>query len=72
MKARYRFMEWRLTANPDAVGFTGRCVECGDASAAAPIPDEVQVWCLKHAGVSGHRVYELATVQMFAAEPNGD
>ncbi|MFE9558840.1 hypothetical protein ACFYOD_35960 [Streptomyces sp. NPDC006703] len=70
MKARYRFKKWRLTANPDVVGFTGKCTWCPQTSFTVPLPDEAQLWCLQHAGATGHKVYELATVQMFTATPD--
>ncbi|MEU9112064.1 hypothetical protein AB0D04_09785 [Streptomyces sp. NPDC048483] len=68
MRARYRFAEWTLSVMPDtAVRHVGRCLTCRERSSDAADADEVQVWCLRHAGLTHHSGYELAAFQCFDA-----
>jgi hypothetical protein len=68
MRAQYRYVDWRLTASQDTTGFTGKCSGCDQASKPLPSSDAAQVWCLNHAGATGHRIFELTTAQRFTAE----
>ncbi|GAA2273405.1 hypothetical protein GCM10010234_05580 [Streptomyces hawaiiensis] len=68
VRRQYRFAEWTLTAVPTmAVRHFGRCLTCGQCSASTAEPDEAQVWCLKHAGLTHHSGYELSAFQYFNA-----
>lgn len=63
-RRRYRFAEWTLTTVPTmAVRHFGKCLTCGQRSAGTAEPDEAQVWCLKHAGLTHHSGYELSASQ---------
>jgi hypothetical protein len=65
---RYRFTDWTLTVMPNmAVRHFGKCLTCGERSADTAEPDDAQVWCLKHAGLTHHSGYELSAFQYFNA-----
>ncbi|MFJ8314028.1 MULTISPECIES: DUF6415 family natural product biosynthesis protein [unclassified Streptomyces] len=63
----YQCTDWRLTARPAPVRCTGKCSGCGQRSDTLASSDAAQMWCRDHAGATGHRVYELATVQTLTA-----
>ncbi|GGV66834.1 hypothetical protein GCM10010277_74950 [Streptomyces longisporoflavus] len=65
---RYRQILWTLTAIPaiDA-RHVGKCLTCSDRSVDTADPDEAQMWCLKHAGLTRHTGYELSAFQLFNA-----
>jgi hypothetical protein len=68
VRRRYRFAEWTLTAMPTmTVRHFGKCLTCGQRSADTAEPDEAQLWCLKHAGLTHHSGYELSAFQYFNA-----
>ncbi|MEV5877937.1 hypothetical protein AB0L75_27685 [Streptomyces sp. NPDC052101] len=67
-RRRYRFAQWTLAAMPAmAVRHFGKCLTCGERSADTADPDDAQVWCLKHAGLTHHSGYELSAFQYFNA-----
>ncbi|WP_455755154.1 DUF7848 domain-containing protein [Streptomyces luteogriseus] len=68
MRRRYRFAEWALRVAPNmAVRHFGKCLTCGQRCTDTAEPDEAQVWCLKHAGLTHHSGYELSAFQYFNA-----
>jgi hypothetical protein len=68
VRRRYRFAEWTLTAMPTmTVRHFAKCLTCGQRSADTAEPDEAQLWCLKHAGLTHHSGYELSAFQYFNA-----
>ncbi|MFE0106764.1 hypothetical protein [Streptomyces sp. NPDC059009] len=73
VRARYQMAMWRLIGHRDVLTFTGACrtPECGQDSTPRTSPQEAQEWCLGHAGLTGHRHYDLTTTQMFTATPDG-
>ncbi|MFI6688263.1 DUF6415 family natural product biosynthesis protein [Streptomyces sp. NPDC050485] len=68
----YQSTDWRLTARPAPVRSTGECSGCGQRSDTLASPDAAQMWCRDHAGATGHRVYELTSVQMLTAVLDDD
>ncbi|MFG2500248.1 hypothetical protein ACGFSB_18800 [Streptomyces sp. NPDC048441] len=67
-RGRYVPLEWTLAAMP-AVGVrhVGTCLVCSGHSVDTVDPDEAQLWCLKHAGMTRHTGYELTAFQFFSA-----
>lgn len=64
----YRFAEWTLKADPEAtVGYVGKCLTCSERYVDAACGDDAQLWCLRHAGITGHLGYELSALQYFGA-----
>ncbi|MCX4665904.1 hypothetical protein OG453_04320 [Streptomyces sp. NBC_01381] len=64
----YRFAEWTLKADPEsAVRYVGKCLTCSERCADTAAGDDAQLWCLKHAGITGHGGYELWAFQYFTA-----
>ncbi|MFI9170805.1 DUF7848 domain-containing protein [Streptomyces lincolnensis] len=67
-RARYRFAQWTLRAiTTMAVRHFGLCLSCDERSTDTTDPDTAQLWCLKHAGLTGHTGYELSAFQHFNA-----
>jgi hypothetical protein len=67
-RGRYRFAEWTLTAMPTmSVRYLAKCLSCGERSPDTATSDDAQVWCLKHAGVTGDTGYEMSAFQGFNA-----
>ncbi|KOT58978.1 MULTISPECIES: DUF7848 domain-containing protein [Streptomyces] len=70
MRSTYRFTEWALSAIPGAeIRYYGKCLECFAQSTDTEVPDEAQLWCLKHAGLSRCTRYEVHAFQHFDARP---
>ncbi|MEU3736553.1 hypothetical protein AB0E78_05710 [Streptomyces sp. NPDC032198] len=64
----YRFAEWTLKAEPEAaVRHVGKCLTCSEQCVDTAAGDDAQLWCLKHAGITGHGGYELSASQHFTA-----
>ncbi|MEV8319479.1 hypothetical protein AB0Q95_35510 [Streptomyces sp. NPDC059900] len=62
-------LEWTLAAMPGSVvRHVGKCLGCSDHSVDSADPDAAQLWCLRHAGLTGHRGFELSAFQFFSAE----
>ncbi|MGB8942027.1 MAG: hypothetical protein WCD21_17585 [Streptomyces sp.] len=67
-RGRYVTLEWTLAAIPAAaVRHVGKCLACSEHSVDTADPDEAQLWCLKHAGMTRHTGYELSAFQFFSA-----
>ncbi|MEV0371172.1 hypothetical protein AB0I10_15300 [Streptomyces sp. NPDC050636] len=68
MRARYRFAEWTLAADSEvSLRFVGECLDCGERCVDTASADEAQWWCLKHAGLTGDRRFEMKGFQFFTA-----
>ncbi|GAU67071.1 putative hypothetical protein [Streptomyces sp. NBRC 110611] len=68
MRARYRFLEWTLSAVPGmVVRHLGKCLTCAEQSVDTADASDAQTWCLKRAGATRHSVYELSAFQYFDA-----
>lgn len=64
----YRFAEWTLKADKEAtVRHVGKCLACSERCIDTAAGDDAQLWCLKHAGATGHSDYELKAFQFFTA-----
>ncbi|GAU67453.1 putative hypothetical protein [Streptomyces sp. NBRC 110611] len=76
MRARYRFLEWTLSAVPGmVVRHLGKCLICAEHSVDTADASDAQTWCLQHAGATRHNVYELSAFQYFDAtltDPTAD
>lgn len=67
-RGRYRHLEWTLTALPGmVVRHVGKCLLCSHHSVDSADPDQAQLWCLKHAGMTRHAKFELSAFQFFNA-----
>ncbi|MWA11581.1 hypothetical protein E5671_20765 [Streptomyces sp. BA2] len=49
------------------VRHVGKCLACGEHSVDTAEPDEAQLWCLRHAGMTRHAGFELTAFQFFSA-----
>ncbi|WP_220127583.1 hypothetical protein [Streptomyces sp. NBRC 110611] len=47
--------------------YIGKCLTCVERSVDTADPDDGQVWCLRHAGATGHTSYEMTAFQYFDA-----
>ncbi|WP_442812418.1 DUF7848 domain-containing protein [Streptomyces sp. NBC_01210] len=71
-RARYGFMDWTLLADPETgLRYAGECLDCGERSINGDSADDAQLWCLKHAGMSGDKRFKLTAFQSFDALPSG-
>ncbi|MGW2562585.1 DUF7848 domain-containing protein [Streptomyces sp. NPDC001514] len=71
-RGRFRFAEWTLTADAElGLRHYAECRNCGAKSVDTADPDDAQVWCLKHAGLTGHTSFEMTAFQLFEAAPTG-
>ncbi|MEV0527067.1 hypothetical protein AB0I66_26905 [Streptomyces sp. NPDC050439] len=67
-RGRYRPIEWTLSAVPAmSVHHIGKCLACSQRSVDTADPDDAQLWCLRHAGMTRHSDYELSAFQYFNA-----
>ncbi|MEV6757284.1 hypothetical protein [Streptomyces sp. NPDC051214] len=67
-RGQYRHIEWTLSAVPTMdLRHLGKCLTCGERSTDSAVADDAQLWCLKHAGRTQHRSYELSAFQYFNA-----
>lgn len=55
----FRFADWSLSPDTSGSGpiFVSECTTCGLASESADEPEGPEIWCLKHAGLTGHTGY---------------
>ncbi|ARF52999.1 hypothetical protein B1H19_01275 [Streptomyces gilvosporeus] len=69
MRAHYRFAEWTLTAGADcSVRYVGTCLDCGEFCVDTASADAAQGWCLRHAGLTGDKRFEMRAFQYFSAD----
>lgn len=64
-----RYADWMLSTDRQGSGpvYEAECTTCGESSEAAETKDEPELWCLRHAGVSGHTGYRGITTAFFRA-----
>jgi hypothetical protein len=70
VKALYRFVPHRLTADPqnDAVIFVAECTTCEEQSPPAAADREpVELWALAHTGRTGHTGYREIITRFWRA-----
>ncbi|MEV2252402.1 hypothetical protein AB0I94_17775 [Streptomyces sp. NPDC050147] len=64
----YRFAEWTLKADQGTtMRYVGKCLTCSERYVDTATAEHAQLWCLKHAGITGHDSYELSAFQYFTA-----
>lgn len=69
VKSRMRFAQWLLTTET-ASGppiHAAECAECDETSAGADNWEGPQVWCLQHAGRTGHTLFRVTVTGYFRA-----
>ncbi|MFE7456326.1 hypothetical protein [Streptomyces sp. NPDC057554] len=64
-----RFADWTLNVDHTGSGpvFESECTTCGDCSGAAEGKDAPEMWCLRHAGRTGHTGFRGITTAFFRA-----
>lgn len=64
-----RLVDWVL--QPDASGsgpiFEAECTTCQESSEAADGKEQPEMWCLRHAGRSGHTGFRAVMTTFFRA-----
>lgn len=65
-RGRYRFADWTLSA-VSVLDVISKCLTCGECSRATSSGPEVEMWSLKHAGMTHHTDFELTSAQVFKA-----
>ncbi|MCQ4046042.1 hypothetical protein ACFOSC_02465 [Streptantibioticus rubrisoli] len=69
VKSRVRFAQWVLStetaSGPPIHG--AECAECGEVSDGADDWDGPQMWCLQHAGRTGHTLFRGTVTGYFRA-----
>ncbi|WP_269853524.1 DUF7848 domain-containing protein [Streptomyces sp. RPT161] len=54
-KVVYRFVDHTITEHPDTdVTLEAQCLHCADESGPQTATEPVDIWCLRHAGRTGH------------------
>ncbi|WP_138355264.1 MULTISPECIES: DUF7848 domain-containing protein [Streptomyces] len=68
-RAVYRYTDWSLATDTTASGpiYAAECTSCGEASAAADEQEGPEVWCLRHAGLTGHTGFRGVITSFFRA-----
>ena len=69
LRAVFRFMDWALQVDTSGSGpiYEAECTTCSESSGTADSKDEPEVWCLRHAGRSGHTGFRAVTTSFFRA-----
>jgi hypothetical protein len=64
-----RFGQWTLTTDAAAgpLIHEAECTTCGDKSEAGRAWNDPQMWCLRHAGRTGHTAFRAKVVGFFRA-----
>lgn len=65
----WRFADWVLQLDPSVSGpvFDAKCTTCEESSGAADSKEDPEVWCLRHAGRSGHTGFQAVATMFFRA-----
>ncbi|MEU1631188.1 hypothetical protein ABZ746_39335 [Streptomyces sp. NPDC020096] len=69
VRSRMRFAQWALT-NEKASGppiHGAECVKCEESSEGADDWEGPQLWCLRHAGRTGHTLFRATVTSYFRA-----
>lgn len=66
-----RFVRWSLGNDPDGSPpiYQMECTTCLESSEAAEEKNEPELWCLKHAGRTGHTGFRGVITSFFRATP---
>ncbi|MER6051104.1 hypothetical protein ABT168_27245 [Streptomyces sp. NPDC001793] len=69
MKAGWQFADWDLNVDTSASGsiYQHQCMTCGEKSGVAATAEGPDVWCLRHAGLTGHTDFRGAVTTFFRA-----
>ncbi|MGP3983915.1 DUF7848 domain-containing protein [Streptomyces sp. KR80] len=64
------FADWSLRVDESGSGpvYEAECTTCGDQSSAADDREGPEVWCLGHAGRTGHTGFRGIITAFFRAE----
>lgn len=67
--SRMRFGQWTLATDADAgpLIHEAECTTCEEKSGAAEQWDDPQMWCLRHAGRTGHTGFRATVMGFFRA-----
>ncbi|WP_442806716.1 DUF7848 domain-containing protein [Streptomyces sp. NBC_01750] len=65
----WRFVNWVLQLDTSGSGpiYETECTTCGESSEAADDKEAPELWCLQHAGRSGHTGFRALTTSFFRA-----
>lgn len=65
----WRFADWVLQLDTTGSGpvFEAECITCGDSSDAANGKEDPEMWCLRHAGRTGHTGFRSCVTTFFRA-----
>ncbi|WP_449334203.1 DUF7848 domain-containing protein [Streptomyces chattanoogensis] len=65
----WRFVDWvlQLDTSGSVPFFEMNCMRCDETSKAAESPDGPQNWALKHAGRTGHDLFQAVNTCYFRA-----
>ena len=69
VRSRMRFGQWTLATDADGgpLIHEATCTTCADASGTADDWEEPQLWCLRHAGRTGHTGFCGTVTGLFRA-----
>jgi hypothetical protein len=69
VRSRMRFGQWTLTTDTQAgpLLHEAECTTCLEKSDVAENWDEPQLWCLRHAGRTGHTGFRATVMGFFRA-----
>ncbi|MFD9488127.1 hypothetical protein ACFWBX_30010 [Streptomyces sp. NPDC059991] len=69
-RAIWRFADWALQLDTSGSGpiFESQCTTCNDSSEASDGKEVPEVWCLRHAGATGHTGFRAVTTSYFRAK----
>ncbi|WP_146252245.1 DUF7848 domain-containing protein [Streptomyces carminius] len=71
LRSRMRFVHWSLSIDPDngEPAYAAACVTCDDASGPSADKRAPELWCLRHAGRTGHTGFRATITSHFRATP---
>lgn len=69
-----RFADWTLTTDPHGGPpiYATECTTCAEVSAASNDRADPEIWCLRHAGRTGHTGFRATAMTFFRASLTGD
>ncbi|URN12678.1 hypothetical protein LUW77_16680 [Streptomyces radiopugnans] len=71
VRSRMRFVHWSLSIDPDggAPAYEAACTACDAASGPSVDKRAPELWCLRHAGRTGHTGFRATITSLFRATP---
>ncbi|MEU8919039.1 hypothetical protein [Streptomyces nigrescens] len=65
----WRFADWALKVDTSGSGpiYVQECMSCGEDSGASEEAEGPDVWCLRHAGRTGHTWFRCVVTTFFRA-----